>query len=276
MTYWQAIDDELARVSAEPALELIPSRTTVESTFYEVRLTSIGPYRIFATLSVPNGPGHFPALLETPRYGSVNYLPHPHDRSRYVVLAVTHRGQRRADDGFAAAYPGLLTQGIEDPATYVYRGIIADCLRGAEFLLGLDSVDRSRVGISGDDLALLTAARRPGFNAVRIRDLLLYRAMEARNAGVYPHEELNDHLRWGADETAMTETLALFDARAHPVEADVLLATPDPVWVEPLTAVLPKSEVYRVSDDDGTDQDAWDAWLARRLAVPPMPRFRRP
>ncbi|WP_328994825.1 acetylxylan esterase [Kribbella sp. NBC_01245] len=273
MTYWQAIDDELARVSAEPALELVPSRTTVESTFYEVRLTSIGPYRIFATLSIPSGPGRFPALLETPRYGSVNYLPHAHDRSRYVVLAVSHRGQRRADDGFAAAYPGLLTHGIEDPATYVYRGIVADCLRAGEFLLGLDAVDRSRVGVSGDDLALLTAARRPGFSAVRVRDLLLYRAMEAREAGVYPHEELNDQLRAGADEILMSATLEHFDARAHAVEADVLLATPDPAWVSSLTAVLPKSEVYHLTDDDGTDQDAWDAWLAHRLGVPAMPRF---
>lgn len=273
MTYWQAVDDELAGIAAEPSLQVVARRTTDESTFYEVRLTSIGPYRIFATLSVPNGPGVFPALLETPRYGSVNYLPHPNDRSRYVVLAVSHRGQRQADEGFAAAYPGLLTHGIEDPATYVYRGVVADCLRAAEFLFGLDSVDRSRVGISGDDLALLTAARRPGFSAVRARDLLLYRAMEARQAGVYPHEELNDHLRAGASEAAMTETLAHFDARAHPVEADVLLAAPDPAWVEPLAAVLPKSEVYHLTDADGTDQDAWDTWLAHHLGVPPMRRF---
>ena len=95
---------------------------------------------------MPAGPGPFPGLLLTPRYGSVNHLPAYDDRERYAVLQIMHRGQRLADQPFAAAYPGLLTHGIDDPATYVYRGIVADCLRGAEFLLARPQVDRARLG----------------------------------------------------------------------------------------------------------------------------------
>ena len=113
---------------------------------------------------MPKGEGPFPGLLIAPGYGSVNHLPHLDDRQRYVTLILMHRGQRLADQPFAASYPGLLTLGIDDPATYIYRGIVADCLRGAEFLLSRPEVDTSRVGIVGDDLALITAARRPGFN----------------------------------------------------------------------------------------------------------------
>src|SRR5205085_11029274 len=117
--------------------------------------TSVGPYRFFGYSSVPTGSGPVPGLLNTPGYGSVNHVPHAFDRQRYAVLTLMHRGQRLADQPFAAAYPGLLTHGVADPARYIYRGIVADCLRGAEFLASRPEVDGSRIGIVGNDLALI-------------------------------------------------------------------------------------------------------------------------
>src|SRR5207249_4364347 len=99
-----------------------------------LKLTSIGPYRLYGYYSVPTGGGPFPGLLDTPGYGSVNHVPDYTDRSRYAALKIMHRGQRLADQPFAAAYPGLLTLGIDHPARYIYRGIVADLLRAAEFL----------------------------------------------------------------------------------------------------------------------------------------------
>src|SRR5438046_492947 len=164
--YWDAVDQELARYPAAPTLERLALPSDEFSTVYALRLTSSGPYRISGYLSVPPGEGPFPGLLVTPHYGSVNHLPHLDDRQRYVVLILMHRGQRLADQPFAAAYPGLLTLGIDDPATYIYRGIVADCLRAAEFLAGRPEVDGSRIGVNGNDLALITAARRPVFKTV--------------------------------------------------------------------------------------------------------------
>ena len=274
--YWAAVDDELAAIPGRPVLDLVPQRTTDEATSYTVRLTSTGPYRVFGHLSIPTGDGPFPALLQTPRYGSVNHVPHPNDRSRYVVLGLMHRGQRLADEGFSAAYPGLLTMDIEDPAAYIYRGIAADCLRAAEFLLGLAEVDRSRVAVSGDDLAVLTAARRPGFSAVRVTDLLFYRAMEARLKSThYPLEELNDHLRAGASAEIVDKTIAYFDPVRHApaVSARTLLAVDNPHWSAPLVEAFPAASVYQLTHLDGTDNDYLDAWLANQSGVPPMSRF---
>src|SRR5262249_53244357 len=132
--YWDAVDRDLVAVPAAPELELAPRRSTDFATAYNLRLTSIGPYRIFGFFSVPKGSGPFPALLYAPRYGSVNQPPHYDDRQRYVCLSIMHRGQRLADQPFAASYPGLLTHGIDTPRGYIYRGIVADCLRGAEWL----------------------------------------------------------------------------------------------------------------------------------------------
>lgn len=265
-SYWDAVDDELGRLPARPVLEPVPSRTTEDYTFYDVWLTSAGPYRIFGYLSVPSGPGPFPALLETPRYGSVNQVPHHNERLRYVVFAVTHRGQRRADTPFAAAYPGLYTHGIESPESYVYRGIVADCLRGAEFLLSQSEIDRA--GVIGDDLALITAARRPGFTALRVADPLFYRVLDRRP------EELADHL--GAHPSAgVQETLSYFDPVRHApkVGATTLLAADDESWYEPLTSALPDAVVYPLTHEDAADNNGLDAWLAGRLGVEPMTRF---
>ncbi|RZT27125.1 cephalosporin-C deacetylase-like acetyl esterase [Kribbella sp. VKM Ac-2569] len=274
--YWAAVDDELAAIPGRPVLDVVPARTTDEATFYTVRTTSTGPYRVYGNLSIPKGDGPFPGLLITPRYGSVNNIPHPNDRSRYVVLGLMHRGQRLADEGFAAAYPGLLTMGIDDPSTYIYRGIAADCLRAAEFLMGLAEVDPARVAVTGDDLAVLTAARRPGFSTVRVTDLLFYRAMEARlKSCMYPLEELNDHLRGGSSTSALSTTLSYFDPSQHApaVAGRTLLAVDDADWCGSLLSALPDPEVYQVTHLDGTDNDFLDAWLAQRFGVPAMSKF---
>jgi cephalosporin-C deacetylase-like acetyl esterase len=277
-SYWSAVDEELATIPARPVLDLVPARTTDEATSYTVRLTSTGPYRVFGYLSIPAGDGPFPALLQTPRYGSVNDMPHPNDRSRYVVFGLMHRGQRLADEGFSAAYPGLLTMGIDDPASYIYRGIAADCLRAAEFPMSLDEVDPARVAVRGNDLAVLTAARRSGFSAVRVSELLFYRAPEARlKSSRYPLEELNDHLRADSSAQIVDNTLAYFDPVRHApaVTARTLLAVDDPDWCAALIEALPAASVYRLTHLDGTDNDFLDAWLAELSGVPPMSKFLR-
>src|SRR5438309_6230859 len=86
--YWSTVDADLAGLSnpAAPELERLPLRSTSFADVFAVRLTSIGPYRIFAYLSVPTGGARYPALLEAPRYGSVNHVPAYELRQRYVVL----------------------------------------------------------------------------------------------------------------------------------------------------------------------------------------------
>jgi cephalosporin-C deacetylase-like acetyl esterase len=286
--YWDDIDTELSALPARPMVECIPGRCTNDFTGYEVRLTSLGAYRTFGYLSVPAGEGPFPALLRTPGYGSVNNPPQYIDRLRYVALTIMHRGQRLADSPYAACYPGLLTDGIADEKTYVYRGIVADCLRAAEFMAGQPDVDRSRIGVIGDDLAVLTAARRPVFAAVRVSGALLYRLMdECGPDSDYPVEELADYLRGHpGHEHAIARTLAFFDAGRH-AEAvrgtagvSVRIDVPDegstPGRMAALaTALGPATTRYLPTHEGQFDDNAADRWLAERLGVPAMSKFDR-
>lgn len=244
--YWRAVDDELGRIPARPVEERAPARSTDRFIAYNVRLTGIGPYRIFGYLSVPTGHGPFPAVLETPRYGSVNQPPHYRDQLRYITFTVMHRGQRLADVPFQAEYPGLATLGIESPREYIYRAIVADCLRGAEFLLSYPDVDPARVGITGDDLALLTAARRPGFKAVR------------STGALENQDEVDDYLRMNPHaRDAVDHTLSFFDPRRHELSAETFRVGTD----------------YALTHEDAADDEVLDTWLATRLGVPPIAKF---
>lgn len=281
--YWGAVDEDLARYPAAPELEPYQLQSTEFCTVSGVKLTSVGPYRIFGYYSVPRGEGPFPGLLRTPRYGSVNHVPPAEERERYAVLQVMHRGQRRADQPFAASYPGLLTHGIEDPAGYVYRGVVADCLRGFEFLVSRAEVDPTRVGVAGDDLALLVAARRSGLAAVEAAGLMLYRLMEARaRTDAYPVEEINDYLRTFPERRdAVARTLTYFDPVHHAphIGAATVLSVGDrgslsgPEWLAPLRdGIAGPVEPYELTHEGATDHDWLDAWLARQLGTEPRPK----
>lgn len=282
--FWDGVDAELARYPVAAEWERSALRSSEVSTVYHVRLTSSGPYRIFGYYSVPVGEGPFPGLMHTPRYGSVNHVPHRDDRERYATLTLMHRGQRLADRPFQAAYPGLLTLGIDDPATYIYRSIVADCLRGAEFLLARPEVDTGKVGIAGDDLALLTAARRPQFTAVQASGLMFYRMLDhAARSSAYPIEEVNDELRAAPERYhAIARTVAYFDPLhfAPQVTATTLLVTGDagavngPEWLAPLAGALggPVAQ-YHLTHEGATDHDWQDAWLARQLGSEAKPRL---
>ena len=215
--YWQGALDELADTPAAPEISPLPIRDTDYATMYVVKLTSIGPYRLFAYLSIPRGEGPFPAIYFTPKYqsvpepipqGSPNSL-----RSRFATFALAARGQRSADSPYAAQFPGLLTEDIHDPQAYIFRGIVADSVRGLEYLLSRPEVDATRVAAIGNDVALITAALRQGItHLIATPALFVDTADLAARASDYPLEEINDYLNLYPDRAAaLRETLARFD-----------------------------------------------------------------
>jgi cephalosporin-C deacetylase len=277
--YWQRVEAELAALPAAAEEEALPLRSTDDADCYTVRLTSTGPYRLFAYLSVPHGDGPFPALYQVPRLMSVVEVlqqgwPQAR-RSRYVTFSLAFRGQRNADQPYAAAFPGLLTDGIEEPEGYIFRGIVADVLRGLEYLVSRPEVDPMRVAAVGaNDLALLLAALRPQVTHLVSSVGPFYNVRAAASRGDYP-EEIDDYLRTYPDRAEpVLRTLDYFDPRhqAMRIKAACLLwsgpegSTHGPEWLQPLVKAMAGSvEVQPSFQSRYRDEKLQEDWLTRQL-----------
>lgn len=276
-SYWDEVDRRLAATEPAPELIHLPLRSNEHCDVYELRITSPGPYRIFGYFSVPKGDGPHPALLLTPTYGSVKAIPDYNDRKRYLTLQIIHRGQRLADEPWAAAFPGLLTERIDQPENYIYRDIVTDCIRGAEFLLSRPEIDPSRTAVWGDDLALLVAARKPGFSTLVTGGLMFHRTLElCANTEAYPLEEINEYLRTFPDRReAVATSLSYFDPMFHAplVTGTTLLSVGANQPSDLIAAFGGPVETYQLANLGGTDNDAIDAWIAGRMDKPAMSHF---
>lgn len=277
--YWKKTLEELSQLPPAPEIDTIPLRSTDFATMYGVKLTSIGPYRLFAYLSIPTGTPPFPAVYYLPGYGSVHSVPAgPTNavRARYVTFSIAVRGQRNSDWPFAARFPGLLTEGIEDPATYVFRGIVADCYRGVEYLVGRPEVDPKRVAAEGNDLALIVASLSPQLTHVVCTPQLFYDVSRLAPAtSAYPLEEINDFLRLYPDKAPeVFHTLAYFDPRwsAPEVRAETLLiggAEGEPLDRQrllPLLQALGQKATFRQTEHSGYKDGVFvEEWLAHQF-----------
>jgi cephalosporin-C deacetylase len=286
--YWQRTLDELAGFPARPELELLPLRTTDFATLYGVRLTSLGPYRLFGYLSIPTGTGPFPAIYYAPKYQSVlEIIPQGTanlQRSAYITFALAGRGQRNSDTPYAAMFPGLLTEGIEQTESYIFRGLVADSVRGLEFLLARPDLDPSRVVVVGNDLALITAALHAGATYVVATPALFYRTAElAPKTQAYPLEEINDYLRaFPAAAAAVHRTLAYYDllAFAPRVQATTLLMAGAPgalleasSLADLITALPGQVTVHESEQSSFKDGLYVEQWMAERCGITDVRRI---
>jgi cephalosporin-C deacetylase len=280
--YWKETLDTLARYPAAPEIEALPLRSTPFATLYGVRLTSSGPYRLFGYLSVPIGTGPFPAIYYAPKYQSVlEIIPQGTanlQRSRYITFSLAARGQRNADSPWAAMFPGLLTEGIDDAASYIFRRIVADAVRGLEFLSTRRELDRSRVIVVGNDIALITAALAHGATHVVTTPALFHEtAALAPKSHAYPLEEINDYLRRFPERAgAVRHTLSYFDltAFAPRVAARTLLMAGargsllDARALAPLAASLKEpATVYESEQSTYKDGLYAERWMAEQCGI---------
>ena len=289
--YWQQTRDDLANYPMAPELEVLPLRSTDFATLYGVRLTSIGPYRLYGYLSIPQGEGPFPAIFYTPRYQSVlEIIPQGTanlQRSAYITFMMGARGQRNSDAPYAASFPGLLTDGIQSAQTYIFRGVVADAVRGLEFLRARPELDPSRLVVYGNDLALITAALGQGATHVVTTPTLFYNTAElAQRSARYPLEELNDYGRmFPQHQTSVRQTLAYYDLRAFgpQVTANTLIMAGAPgsllerqVLAPLVEAVAGETTVHDSEQSSYRDGLYAETWMAQQCGIGDVNRILPP
>ncbi len=271
--YWQTILDEVSALSnGAVAIESLPMRSNETSVVHGLRFEGVGGYPLFAYFTMPRGEGPFPALFQTPGYGSVVGVPAYERRSRYAVMALCHRGQRLSDSGYSAAYPGLLTDGLPGADTYVYRGVVADCLRALDVFTARPEVDPARLAVAGMDLAAITTALRPQTPLMLVTAMTLRAAAErAPLTRAYPLQELNNYARTHpGDAKEAADTLSLFDplAFAPRIGARALFTCgrDELKYVEPVVEAMHGEAQIELRTGRGfIDHGVEEKWLERML-----------
>jgi cephalosporin-C deacetylase-like acetyl esterase len=181
-------------------------------------------------------------------------------------------------------FPGLLTEGLADPTSYIFRGIVADSVRGLEFLYTRPELDTTRVVVLGNDLALITAALHAGATHVVTTPALFYDTVAmAQKTTAYPLEEINDYLRtFGAQAGVVRRTLAYYDLRgfAPRVQAATLLMAGAPGSLFDRGALAPLSQalrgtvtVYDSQQSSYKDGLYVETWMAAQCGITEVQRI---
>lgn len=230
--FWRQTEAALAEVMPQLQIHRDDFYSQPDWDVFQMHYTSADGYWLFAWLSVPKGDGPFPAIVRMPDYGSVHDIVYTSLRDRAVVMNPTYRGQRRSDQSFQAAFPGLLTEGIEAVVSYVMRRVFVDALRGLDALFEQTLADIGKTAVIGAGLggalALAVSARRGVVDAVAANTpMALGNPVSLEPGLAYPLAELDDYLRLNPDRReAVVESMADLDPLnlASQIIAPVLLS----------------------------------------------------
>jgi cephalosporin-C deacetylase len=179
--FWGATLQETRAAAADPWFAPVDSGLVMVDVL-DVTFSGWAGHPIKAWLALPRGAAtstaaELPAVVEFVGYGGGRGL--PHTATLFALAGWAHlrmdvRGQGSAwstsdtpdpgEDG-EPAFPGFMTRGILDPATYYYRRVFADAVRAVDTVRAFPAVDPGRVAVTGNSqggaLTIATAGLVP-------------------------------------------------------------------------------------------------------------------
>ena len=237
---------------------------------YEIQFFSFDNYQLFGYLSIPFGSGPFPAIFSGSSYrSSVEPLfqgEAAEKRGKFIIFSAASRGQRNADVPFAAKYPGLFTEGIDSPYTYVYREIVGDWLTGVKYLVARPEVDLERVllvkhnslpvivGSLCSDITHIVA--KPGFFA----------GVPDKNI-----DEVDDYLRMYPDKKqSVIDTLSYFNLEhfCKDLKADTLLWGTTTNLIKICSQIPGNTNICESEKSQFKDGLFEEKWIAHKFGLP--------
>ena len=159
--FWADTLDEARTFRLGATFEAVETGLTEIDT-WDVTFRGFGGARIHAWLRMPrHRQGRLPAVVEYQGYGGGRGLAHEKllfAAAGYAHLVMDTRGQGSEwsvgvtpdpGAGSGPSYPGVMTDGITDAATYYYRRLFTDAVRAVEAVRAHPDVDPRRVVVTG-------------------------------------------------------------------------------------------------------------------------------
>jgi cephalosporin-C deacetylase len=225
---------------------------------YDVTFSGFGGAPVRAWYYRPAGAeGDLPVVVRYQGYGGGRGLAHQvplWPLAGYACLQVDTRGQGSGSTpgdtpdpgGSAPAYPGYLTRGVLDPATYYYRRVFTDAVLAVDAAKSMPGVDASRVAVTGGSqgggISVAVGSLRDDLSAVLADVPFLSdfrRATEITDTA--PYSELASYLAVHRDHVEQVfTTLAYFDISVLAASAQA----PALFSVALMDVICPPSTVY--------------------------------
>jgi len=219
--YWHGIREEVAATDKD--WDRQPRADHVEAHGVRwrcewIRFSSVGDQLIWGWYCTPEDhPSSRTGVLWLPGY---SYGTSPPDHNSLIPGAVVmginvHGNSPDAPYINPTGVNDYATDGIDDPMRYIYRRIVAHCLRALVVLATQPEVDGNRLVTSGMSqgatLALIVAAQEPDVR-ICFADMPflsdIYNTLQSRSGGAY--RALSEYVARNPDSDAL-ETLELFD-----------------------------------------------------------------
>jgi cephalosporin-C deacetylase len=179
--FWAATLAAAGQLPVAATFERVDTGLRLVETF-DVCFAGYGGHPIRGWLHLPAGAsGALPCVVQYIGYGSGRGL--AHENVFWAVAGYAHfimdsRGQGGAGqvgdtpdpEAAGPSYPGFMTRGILDPASYYYRRLYVDAVRAVDAARGHERVDGERIvvagGSQGGGLSLAVAALRDDLTGV--------------------------------------------------------------------------------------------------------------
>lgn len=184
--FWDAQKKQLGKLPLEAQMTLQPDLCTPAVDVYHVSFQNTGvtpasgSSRIYGMLSIPKGPGPFPAVLRVPGAGVRPYAGEVDLAAKGVItLQIGIHGipvnlpPSVYHDLGRGALSGYQLKDLEDRESCYYRRVYLGCIRANDFLCSLPQFDGKNLavigGSQGGQLSIVTAALDP-----RVRTLVCF------------------------------------------------------------------------------------------------------
>jgi cephalosporin-C deacetylase-like acetyl esterase len=169
--FWQMTIQELAQTSPQFKLTPRPTLSTARYEMYSVEMKSLDNVTIRGIYRHPKGKKNVPVVLQIPSLGggfvntqSLEEQPLYGIPLDFAVLSLNIRGHGNSRDqvNMGKNMFAYITHNLHDKRKYVYRGAVADVIRGLDFISQRAEIDKDRIVIEGASqgggLSLIVAA----------------------------------------------------------------------------------------------------------------------